>query len=181
MLIISQEVETLIYWVLCVHKLLLDGLSGQFWQFVGCLQATGNFDRSLPIIVVIALLISESDQILLRNFRCIISHHIMSRRACSLGYFLCHQVEIEPIIHWQFLDNYASGIWIVQFTSVGGEKPRINFFINYDINDLWIVVGLLCLLLNIINWIVEYLYLMCKHRFKQRVSHWLSVKEQSIR
>lgn len=30
MLIISQEVETLIHWVLSVHKLLLDGLSSQF-------------------------------------------------------------------------------------------------------------------------------------------------------
>lgn len=154
----SQEVEWIVD--LGISHGFLYGLSCQLRQLVGALQTCWNLDRTLPIVVIIALLVRKPDEIFLRNLGAIIGHNIVRRSTGPLSHLLSHQMEVEAIVCWQLFDDDTAGLGVEDLVLIRAEETRVYAFVHEDIDYLGVVVWLLCFFAHVLNGILQEKYLV---------------------
>lgn len=122
---------------LTLDYIVLDILAYKFAQLICTLEACGDSDCTLPIIIVEALLECEVYQCFLRHFACIISNTEQCRSASPLSNVLSCQKELVPILRGEGLHHNTSRTWVVQLW----DKLVVGYFLpNFKVSSVYLLI-----------------------------------------
>lgn len=94
-----------------------------------------NTNSSLPIVIIVALVVSKSPELVLSKSSVIRDHKVFGSSNSSTSNVLSNQEEFK-IVGNHVLGNDCSRSWVV----VAVEEPIVNSLVHSDFGELWVVI-----------------------------------------
>lgn len=132
-----------------------NGFTDDFGEFARRLETGRHLYRPGPVVVVVALLIRELRQSVLRQPGVVVGDHVVRRGAGALRNLLSSQVEVILVIDRHLIQDDASWVRVVHLghefalwvlASTQGVETGSDSLVNCDVHDLWSIVFLVELL-----------------------------------